>query len=249
MVIFQNQGAPAMYPLSDYDLTLLSCQGWPWADTVSLPSLAHVQELVSYANAGGHVFASHFASAYYTQATAGGGPNPFAATALWGTTAGITFNPDTATGKPGFVDVNPTDNSDATIFATWLAHRSVLTETPAWMMMPRSSPTVLISQPKWDTTSVYPPARPWMFMSPPDDGMHFAPLLFTFDTPVGAAPGAQCGRGLYGDFHFSTYTTSGKGPVLGNHGLTFPAECGPRSPMTAEEQIFEFMLLDASCTP
>jgi hypothetical protein len=27
------------------------------------------------------------------------------------------------------------------------------------------------------------------------------------------------------------------------------AECGPRSPMTAEEQIFEFMLLDASCPP
>ncbi len=249
MVLYQINGAPATYPLTDYDLTVLSCQGWPWMDAVSQPSLAHYPELVAYANGGGRVFATHFSSAYYRY-TAGGVPNAFTGSAAWGTTPGVAFNAD-GTGvvpKAGFVDINPLDNPKGAAFAAWLGNpMSALSMTPAWMTMPANDPTVMIYLTKWDTTAVIPPTQQWMFMSPPDDDVHFDPLVFTFNTPIGAASTAQCGRGLYTDFHV-TPNTAGGGGLQGTHNLVFPAECGARSPMSAQEKVLEFELFDlGSC--
>ncbi len=243
MVLYNGSGdgGAAAYPLTDYALTVLSCQGWPWTDAVSQPSLAHYPELVAYANGGGRVFATHFSSAYYTQ---GGVANAFDGTATWGTTGGVTFAVDAANGKPSFVDVNPMDNPKGAAFAAWLANpTSALSMTPAWMTMPANAPTVLINPAKWDSTAVVPPTQQWMFMSPADDDTHFSPSLFTFNTPIGAANTAQCGRGLYTDFHV-TPNTAGGGTLQGTHTLVFPAECGPRSPMTAQEKVLEFILFD-----
>jgi hypothetical protein len=244
LALFQNaaDGGPAAYPLTQYALAVFSCQGWPWGDAVSLPSLAHYPELVAYANGGGRIFATHFSSAYYTF-TAGGVANPFDGTATWGTTGGVNFASDPG-GKPAFVDVNPTDNPKGAAFAAWLANApSALSMTPAWMTMPANAPTVLIDPAKWDTTAVIPPTQQWMFMSPNDDDTHMSPTLFTFNTPIGAANTAQCGRGLYTDFHV-TPNTAGGGGLEGTHTLIFPAECGPRSPMSAQEKVLEFILFD-----
>jgi hypothetical protein len=209
---------------------------------VSLPSLAHSQELAAYANGGGRVFATHFSSAYYTY-SGGAAPNAFDGTATWGTTAGVNFAADPS-GKPEFVDADPTHNADGAPFAAWLANpTSALTVTPAWMTMPANAPTVLINDAKWDSTSIGPPTQQWLFMSPNDDDTNMSPALFTFGTPVGAASTTQCGRGLYADFHF-TSNTAGGGGSSGTHGLVFPAECGPRSPMTTSERILEFLLFD-----
>jgi hypothetical protein len=82
-----------------------------------------------------------------------------------------------------------------------------------------------------------------MFMSPNDDDTNFSPALFTFNTPIGAMNTAQCGRGLYTDFHV-TPNTAGGGTLQGTHTLLFPAECGPRSPMTPQEKVLEFLLFD-----
>jgi len=248
MVLFDDtsDGGPAEYPLTNYALAVFSCQGWPWGDAVSLPSIAHYPELVAYANNGGRVFATHFSSAYYTY-TAGGVANAFDGTATWGTTGGVTFATDPG-GKPVFVDVNPIDNPKGPAFAAWLANpTTALSTSPGWMTTPVGAPTVLIDPAKWDTTRVIPPTQQWMFMSPDDDDTHFSPSLFTFNTPIGAANTAQCGRGLYTDFHV-TPNTAGGGSLEGTHTLVFPAECGPRSPMTAQEKVLEFILFDlGSC--
>ena len=77
------------------------------------------------------------------------------------------------------------------------------------------------------------------------------PMHYTFNTPVGAAPTAQCGRVMYSDFHVSTGAT-GTG--------TFPAECslGTGVKLTPQEKVLEYMLFDLtscvrpdlpSCTP
>jgi hypothetical protein len=248
MALFANSsdGGPAAYPLTNYDLSVFSCQGWPWGDAVSLPSLAHYPELVAYANSGGRVFATHFSSAYYTY-TAGGVANAFDGTATWGTTGGVNFATDPS-GKPEFVDVNPMDNPKGAAFAAWLANApSALSMTPAWMTMPTGAPTVMIDLAKWDAKAVVAPTQQWMFMSPNDDDTNMSPALFTFNTPLGAASTAQCGRGLYTDFHVTPNTAAGGG-LEGTHSLVFPAECGARSPMTAQEKVLEFILFDlGSC--
>jgi hypothetical protein len=241
LALFESaDGGPALFPIANYDVTVLSCQGWPWTDVVSQPSLAHYPELVSYANSGGRIFATHFSSAYYT---IGGAGNAFDGTAAWGVTNGVNFATD-SNGKPEFIDVNPTDNPKGPAFAAWLANpTSALSMTPAWMTMPPNAPTTTINQAKWDSTAVVPPTQQWMFMSPNDDDTNFSPSLFTFNTPIGAANTAQCGRGLFTDFHV-TPNSAGGGALQGTHEVVFPAECGPRSPMTGQEKILEFLLFD-----
>jgi hypothetical protein len=62
------------------------------------------------------------------------------------------------------------------------------------------------------------------------------PLVMSFNTPLDAAPGDQCGRTIYASFHVAT-------PLSG----TFPDSC-PVAPLTPQEKILEFMLFDlASC--
>jgi hypothetical protein len=242
-VLYQMGTTPAVDPITNYDLTVFSCQGWPWNATTQ-PVLNLYPQLVTYANGGGRIFASHFSSAYYTT---GAAANAFDGTATWGNVAGFVAD---ANGKPGFVDINPADNPKGTAFAAWLGNPpSALSPTPAGMLTPANDPTVMITQAKSDTTAVVAPTQQWMFVSPLDDYKTFSPLLFTFNTPIGAANTAQCGRGLFTDFHVSPNSallaTTG---LNGTHGLVFPAECAARSPMSAQEKVLEFMLFDlGSC--
>jgi hypothetical protein len=86
-----------------------------------------------------------------------------------------------------------------------------------------------------------PTAQQWATRnagSPPDTPKSATqlPMHYTFNTPVGAAPTSQCGRGLFSDFHVYAGVTSG--------GTTFPNECGAAAPMTPQEKLLEFMLFD-----
>src|SRR5262249_2127152 len=71
---------------------------------------------------------------------------------------------------------------------------------------------------------------------------------YTFNTPVGAAPSAQCGRVLYDDFH--VYDTENP-PTSG--ATVFPSECpATGTPLTPQEKLLEFMIFDLAssvCTP
>lgn len=86
------------------------------------------------------------------------------------------------------------------------------------------------------STAVTPPTQQWITNT--STVQHF-----TFNTPVGAAEAAQCGRVVYSSFHIA----SGGSSSLPNGGKTFPAACSV-DPLTAQEKVLEFMLFDlASC--
>ena len=100
-----------------------------------------------------------------------------------------------------------------------------------------------------DVDGVNPPTQDWINTQAPDN---VSTQHLTFNTPVGVDAGVnQCGRVLFSDFHVTDGTGGGK---------TFPAEC-TTGPLSAQEKILEFMLLDlasciipdnavpASCTP
>jgi hypothetical protein len=62
------------------------------------------------------------------------------------------------------------------------------------------------------------------------------PLIFSFNTPVTADAGDQCGRAIYASFHVAT-------PKAG----AFPGSCDT-APLTPQEKVLEFMLFDlAAC--
>lgn len=80
-------------------------------------------------------------------------------------------------------------------------------------------------------------AQRWAYTSDPKATVQ----AFSFNAPVGAAPDAQCGRVVYTNFHVAQQQTTASGDQL------FPSECDAQ-PLTAQERVLEFMLLDlASC--
>lgn len=82
------------------------------------------------------------------------------------------------------------------------------------------------------------PAQRWIYTSNPA-APNALPLQFTFNTPVGVPAGQQCGRVLFSDFHIATG---------GSASGTFPGSCGSAAPMSAQEKVLEFMILDlTSC--
>lgn len=74
------------------------------------------------------------------------------------------------------------------------------------------------------------PAQRWVYFNSTDE------QLYGFNTPYNQPPAQQCGRVFYASFH-----------VANGSGTSFPSECG-NAPLTAQEKVLEFMLLDlASC--
>ena len=74
------------------------------------------------------------------------------------------------------------------------------------------------------------PAQRWVYYNQTDE------QLYGFNTPFNQPPANQCGRVFYASFH-----------VASGSGTSFPSECG-NAPLTAQEKVLEFMLLDlASC--
>jgi hypothetical protein len=77
-----------------------------------------------------------------------------------------------------------------------------------------------------------PPTQRWLYADQPPTAE-----VFSFNTPLEAAPDAQCGRVVYSTFHV----------VDEPDGKVFPVAC-PVGPMTPQEKVLEFMLFDvASC--
>jgi hypothetical protein len=128
--------------------------------------------------------------------------------------------------------VNPTSplivNVDTTTikrrdFATWLGIVGALSNM--------NPPQVSISDPRRNLNAV--PAggggERWLYADTPASVQHM-----TVDMPILADADKLCGRVIYSDFHVANSN---------NTGLTFPAQCA-NSPLTAEEKILAFMLLD-----
>jgi hypothetical protein len=145
---------------------------------------------------------------------------PFSSTATWSLAEGA-FNPDPTT---GYID---TTFPKGLALAQWL--KGIGASTTLGQMQ--------IQTLRQDYSGVIAPAQNWITVNDPTLGT--VPMHYTFNTPVGAQPDSQCGRVLYSDFHVEDASTI--------TGAAFPSEC-VAGPMTAQEQMLEFMLFDlASC--
>ncbi|MEP6859621.1 MAG: hypothetical protein ABJE66_03320 [Deltaproteobacteria bacterium] len=220
--------------LARYDLVLFECVGEQVAKTA-----AEQQRVITFANAGGRVFATHYSYVWLTNSDGNPGtntgPKPFSQTASW--------------------LVNQAQAATATALVDQTLQGDVATQTrriafASWLKLVGASTTlgqIDLDTVRHDFDAVTPtpatasntPAQRWLYAT----GSPFtAPLHYTFDTPVAYAPNplptTQCGRVLYSDFHVSNASSSG---------AIFPAECSA-APLTPQEKTLEFMLFDlASC--
>jgi len=210
--------------LKKYDVVLLPCEHAPNTGGKA-PGYSN---LLDYTAAGGRAFITHYNYTWIRSPD-----TKFAPTANWtGETKyfGDTYDfPVTATVNVGF--------QKGKDFAQWLVNVG-------------ASPTygsIELNHVVHNADTVIPEvAEPWLTSDSQarqyktDGSMISQQILhhYTFNTPVGAAPEAQCGRVVYSAFHVNDTQSDS---------ATYPAECDAK-PLTPQEKVLMFMLFDlASC--
>ncbi len=210
----------SMATLNEYDQVLFPC----WGDDPRPGSLdydpsvvktpAEQTNIINYTSGGGRMFATHFSYSWtYDDA-------PFSTTATW--------IPDNEPDNSVLAGIEQTP-TEVGIFYAWMNNLGPLDNGSIAGLFS-------VNAPRNDFSAISASSELWV-TSPG------YPLLFTFNTPVGAA--SQCGRVIYSDFHV-TVINSASGETSG---LTFPAEC-TSAPMVAQEKALEYLIWDlASCVP
>jgi hypothetical protein len=216
--LFSNTGT-AGPDINDYDIVVLPCEGLSGPDP-----LPFADQVGAYANAGGHVFATHHSNLWLAMGPVGGAAqmtnpetgiaNPFYAAADWNLAAKNASDSLIAAVDPASVS--------ASGFSTWLSDinaSSVVGQLP-------------VSAGFADITAVNPPAEPQLDSNVDGGG---PPLSFSFDTPLpsppsdaGAPPDAappplpgSCGRVEFTDFHLAVSET-----VTGSISCRTDTDCG-----------------------
>jgi hypothetical protein len=216
--------------MDSYDVILFPCQGG--AGTYSAGAKSN---LVTYANDGGRVFATHF---HYDLLHGNGS---FSGTANWTLNAGSWGNLYSDPTYDTFIDQT---FARGVTLAQWLNQPIVYGGTLGQI------PVGVIRN---DFSAVNAPAQRWLYTAndaPGGPGPNL-PIHYTFDTPFNQSP--TCGRVVYSDFHVESQQTN-----QALTGLAFPSECAGTTPasMTPQEKLLEFMLFDLTscvsppqCTP
>jgi hypothetical protein len=195
--------------LNSYDVLMLPCEGS--AINKPAPELAN---LISFADAGGRVYASHFSYSWMYQNP------PFSGVASWlGATQDVT--PD-----PGVATVDTSFTAGQTL-ATWLQNAGATTTLG---QMP-------ISTLRKDTNGVIAPTQSWLALN--NSAYNNPVMQFVFNTPIAAAGATinQCGRVLYNEYHVEN-------PATATTGKTFPNECSTTAAMTPQEKLLEYSLFE-----
>ncbi len=161
--------------LDQYDMVIFDCVG----SEQDKPAAVQ-QNVLSYADMGGRVFASHFSYVWLYNIV------PFSQTAQWNINQA--YPPD----LNAVVDTSFQKGMD---FAAWLAIVGALSVP--------SPPEIPVQQVRHDTNAVnVPPSQRFLYADPAVSAN--TPLEFTFNTPVFIDSGPQCGRVLFSDFHVNT---------------------------------------------
>ncbi len=229
--------------LAAYDIVLLPCEGDHYEFTPT-----ELKNLVDFTSGGGRLFATHYSyTALYSNYTR---ITPQSAVYGWGNAPVASYiSPYYYATSPNSTNTTALWDVDGAGFASTTAK---VDETFAkgqafasWLRLigaaggSTGNTTLTINEPRNDFTGVVSPrAQRWLYST----SSTTFPLHYTFNTPVNAAAANQCGRVVYSDYHVNLAgTTAGK---------VFPAECGDVNskmvPLTAQEKIIEYMLLDLS---
>lgn len=192
--------------LQRYDIVALSCEGSEANENKGGDEPAARGAIRAYANSGGQVFATHF---QYTWLKGSPGAD-FRDLATWDPSEDIGDEYAIDTGFP-----------KGRAFADWLLASGASTSIGRIRLDNVAFSIGTIKE---------PPAQGWI--RKPETGRA---RYFSFNTPVGAAREAQCGRTVFADLH-----------AFGLGGSDFPTGClAPRTSLSAQQLALEFLLFDA----
>jgi hypothetical protein len=237
--------------LNKYDVILLNCGGTQVDPTSTggqafIPNPAAANLLKAYLNAGGRVFAEHYHWAWIRSFT--GYPSTFGDVATWNAGTGVIGT----TARDTLIDQS---FPKGIAFASWLYNVGASTSL-GHLTLSSSTKYTAIDQ-------INPPSQRWIFepmptdagVPPPDAGVAGAPAqyahAFSFNTPVGAAESAQCGKFVYTALHVSDSASTGfpGDPSTGTGSTVFPTCCATRTALSPQEKAMEFMIFDMSACP
>ena len=202
--------------VNNYDLGIFGCEGGANEHNT------YDAKLLSFANSGGRVFASHYSYTYLHD------NGTFANTATWG---GPYKNNDTI--STGIIDKT---SPKGTAFNSWLGN------TSSW------SPTygngyISITDPRDYVKAVLGSSERFVYTDSTVKingsfiDKQTAVQEYAFNTPVGADANNVCGRVLYSAFHVAGISGAGS--------KAFPSYCST-GPLTPQEKVLEFMIFDLS---
>ncbi len=201
--------------LRKYDLAMFACE----ASQVAKPAAAR-SNLVTYADMGGRVMATHYEYTWLYQTT------PWSTTGTWDADPDLTHTPSA---------------NDAAITATVDTSFPKGATFMQWLMRVGASNgpnTISISVPRNDLDGVVAPGQRWIYSTAAQTPRSGATVQhYTFNTPQAAPIANQCGRVLFSDFHVANAGTGATPPP------TFPTYC-TSAPLTPQEKVIEYMIFD-----
>ena len=182
---------------------------------MEVKSAAAVQNLENYINMGGRVFATHWQHGWIVNAATG---RPIRNVATFASMA----DPGNVTAK-----IN-TGFTKGRALADWLILPNVWGPTA-----PPARGDLPINAAQWSVATTAPAlTQTWV-------NYNNVPQYFSFNAPVGADAGDQCGQMVFTDIHVSS-AGSGDTSV---RGTPFPTACTATS-LSAQEKALIFMLFD-----
>jgi hypothetical protein len=199
--------------LNGYDMVMFPCQGASFVQSSSALST-----MMQFANSGGRVFTTHYSFVWLDPDQPFN--SPFPPVANWHPDEDYPY-PD-----PGIATVN-TDFNDGATLAQWLENAGATYQG--------SSDQIVVSTLRHDMDTVIPPTQAWLNLNDPTDNNPV--MQMTFNTPVGAAADAQCGRVLFNEYHVIDQLVA---PAA------FPTQCPTTGTMSAQEEMLEYALFDLS---
>ena len=168
--------------LDQYDVLMLPCEGGEYIKPAQ--ELANV---VSFANAGGRIYSSHFSYVWMFQNV------PFNTVANW--------SPNERSSIPDGVATVDQSFSEGKTLAEWL---QLVNASTTLGQIP-------IQTLRQDMNGVKSPTQSYLTLNNNADGNPV--MQFVFDTPVGQT-GGQCGRVLFNEYHVEAPATTSTGAVF-----------------------------------
>ncbi len=209
--------------LKKYDILVLSCEGHQFLEEKSASARAALQ---SFIDLGGRAFASHWHNAWIQ-----GGPAPLSTVATF-------YSQDQSQNF---------SSADTTIDQSFDKGQALAT----WLHNVGGSPqlgSLTIKNARNTVHSIDGSlTQRFVYYNDPNRGGAAEAQYFTFNAPVGAAAGAQCGRMVFTDMHVSGNDANAPDPKLdiSNPQHPFPNGC-VTTELSAQEKALIFLLFDLS---
>ncbi|MGC4087731.1 MAG: hypothetical protein QM756_07510 [Polyangiaceae bacterium] len=171
--------------LMNYDMVLLSCEG-SGSDLLEFKT-PYMPNMLAYLNGGGRVFFDHMHYLWLRNTPA------LAATGAYVSPSKLPAD--------GIIATIDTSFPKGTALSQWLVNTGAST----------TAGQINILQGQHSLTSVTASAQRWIYVANDPGTSTPAVQYMTFNTPVGAAADAQCGRGVFTDLHINVSYPDGSG--------------------------------------